>query len=48
MNKESSSTIYLAALHVEPHLVLEEGFEPGAKPFNGYEGKKKKKSGITM
>ena len=38
MNKDSASTTYLAGRQVEPHLALEEGFEPGAKRFNCYEG----------
>lgn len=45
MNKEGSSTTYQSARQAEPPLALEEGFEPGAKPFNGYE---EKKSRISM
>lgn len=41
MNKEASSAAtYLSARQAEPALALEEGFEPGAKPFNSYEGEK--------
>ena len=40
MHKEGSSATYLSAWQAEPPLALEEGFEPGAKPFNGFEEKK--------
>lgn len=40
MNRESSRAIHLSAQQAEPHLALEEGFEPGAEPFNGCEEKK--------
>lgn len=43
INKEGSPATYLSNRQAGPHLTLEEGFKPGAKPFNGYEGWKKKK-----
>lgn len=38
--REGSLAIYFSAPQAGPHLALEEGFEPGAKPFDGQEGKK--------
>ena len=45
MKREGSSATYLSAWQAESHVSLEKDFEPGAKPFHGYE---EKKSGISM
>ena len=44
MKRKGSSATYLSAWQAESSVSLEEGFEPGAKPFHGYE----EKSGISM
>lgn len=40
MHKGGSSATYLSTGQAEPPLALEESFEPGAKPFRGFEEKK--------
>lgn len=40
MKREGSSATYLSAWQAESHVSLEKDFEPGAKPFHGYEEKK--------